>query len=91
MPTIENRTNQLLIVAKNSGPSVFLGPGEGALVPAFEIDGNAKIEKLVRAGALSIKQEVKEEIDPAPGEPQEGAKGPGPKARSKNISDPAIA
>jgi|GEM_PF-2962251 len=89
MPTIENRTKQLLIVEMHGGPSVFLGPGESAQVPAFEIDGNAKIEKLVRAGALSIKQEVKEEIDPAPGQPQEGTKGPGPKARSKNISDPA--
>ena len=54
MLTITNRTRQLLIVDKNSGPSVYLAPGEGAAVPRAEIAGNAKIEKLVRAGALSI-------------------------------------
>ena len=54
MLTITNRTRQLLIVAKNSGPSVYLAPGEGAAVPRNEIDGNAKIEKLVKTGALSV-------------------------------------
>lgn len=54
MPTIENRSNELVIVAKNSGPSLYLAPGEAADVPRAEIDGNQKIEKLVRIGALSI-------------------------------------
>jgi len=54
MLTIENRTKQLLIVAKNSGPSLYLAPGKAAVVPQAEIDGNSKIEKLVRSGALSI-------------------------------------
>ena len=63
MLSIRNRTKQLLIVAKNSGPSVYLAPGEAAVVPRAEIDGNAKVEKLVRTGALSI-GEV--ESQPAP-------------------------
>lgn len=54
MLSIENRTKQLLIVAKNSGPSLYLAPGKAAVVPQAEIDGNSKIEKLVRSGALSI-------------------------------------
>lgn len=54
MLTITNRTRQLLVVGKNSGPSVYLAPGEGAAVPRAEIEGNAKIDKLVRTGALSV-------------------------------------
>ncbi|HEY6215819.1 MAG TPA: hypothetical protein VIW74_04105 [Pyrinomonadaceae bacterium] len=54
MLTITNRTRQLLIVPKNSGSSVYLGPGEGAKMPRTEIDGNTKIEKLVRTGAVSV-------------------------------------
>jgi hypothetical protein len=54
MLSITNQTRQLLIVTKNSGSSVYLGSGEAAEMPRTEIDGNAKIEKLVRTGALSI-------------------------------------
>ena len=60
MLTITNRTRQLLIVAKNSGSSVYLGPGDRADMPRTEIDGNAKIEKLVRAGSLSVAEAVPE-------------------------------
>jgi len=60
MLTITNRSKQLLIVAKNSGPSVYLGPGDAAVMPRTEIDGNAKIEKLVRAGSLSVSEAVPE-------------------------------
>jgi hypothetical protein len=54
MPTIENSSRQLLIVAKNSGESIYLAPGESATVPEAEINGNAKIDKLLRAGAISV-------------------------------------
>jgi hypothetical protein len=57
MPIVENETKQLLIVATNSGPAVYLAPGESVSLPAFEIAGNAKIEKLMRAGALAVKPE----------------------------------
>ena len=66
MLTITNRTRQLLIVAKNSGPSVYLGPGEAAVMPGTEINGNAKIEKLVRAGSLSVAEAVPEAAPEAP-------------------------
>jgi len=69
MAIIENRTKQLLIVAKNSGPAIYLAPGEAADVSASEINGNAKVEKLVKSGALAIKEE---KVEPAHGE----AKGP---------------
>jgi hypothetical protein len=54
MPTIENSSRQLVIVAKNSGESIYLAPGEFATVPQAEINGNAKIDKLVRTGAISV-------------------------------------
>ena len=54
MPTIENCSRQLLIVAKNSGESLYLAPGESAEVALSEINGNAKIDKLVRNGAISV-------------------------------------
>jgi hypothetical protein len=57
MPTLQNRTKQLLIVPRNSGPAVYLAPGEAAELPAFEIDGNAKVEKLQKSGALEVKTE----------------------------------
>lgn len=57
MPNLENASKQLLIVATNSGPAVYLAPGEAAELPAFEIEGNAKVAKLVKAGALAIKGE----------------------------------
>jgi hypothetical protein len=57
MPTVENASNQLVIVATNSGPAVYLAPGESVALPAFEIEGNAKIEKLMKAGALAVKPE----------------------------------
>ena len=58
MPTIENCSRQLLIVAKNSGESVYLAPGESAEVALAEITGNAKIDKLVRNGALSVAEKA---------------------------------
>lgn len=72
MPTIENRSNQLLIVAKNSGPAVYLAPGEAADVSKSEIDGNQKIEKLVRTGTLSIGERAsRAEAESAPGSKRE--------------------
>lgn len=66
---IENRSKQLLIVARNSGPSVYLAPGGTAVVPRAEVDGNSKIEKLVRLGALWIGEPPKKpraESEPRP-------------------------
>ena len=54
MPTIENSSRQLLIVAKNSGESIYLAPGESADVTLAEINGNAKIDKLRRNGHLLV-------------------------------------
>lgn len=71
MLTITNRTRQLLIVAKNSGSSVYLAPGGAAVMPRTEIDGNAKIEKLVRAGSLSVAEAVPEAAPEATGAPAE--------------------
>jgi len=59
MPIMRNRSNQLLIVPKNSGPSIYLAPGEAAVVAGFEIDGNGKIEKLAKSGALALEEEAK--------------------------------
>jgi hypothetical protein len=76
MPTVENETKQLLIVATNSGPAVYLAPGEAVALPAFEIEGNAKIEKLMKAGALAVKEEsqtVSEETQAPSSKP--GSKG----------------
>ncbi|MGH9929222.1 MAG: hypothetical protein ACREA9_08340 [Pyrinomonadaceae bacterium] len=75
MLTIENRTKQLLIIAKNSGPSLYLAPGKAAVVPQTEIDGNSKIEKLVRSGALSIGKATKERsVEAAPPATKEKSK-----------------
>jgi hypothetical protein len=57
MPTVENESKQLVIVATNSGSAVYLAPGEAVNLPTFEVEGNAKIEKLMRAGALGLKEE----------------------------------
>ena len=59
MPNVTNRSNQLLIVSQNSGPSIYLAPGETAVVPGFEIEGNGKIEKLAKSGALAVEEEAK--------------------------------
>ena len=77
MLTITNRTRQLLIVGKNSGPSIYLAPGEGADVPRAEIEGNAKIDKLVRAGVLSVGETAPQPAPVAASEPSsEGASEP---------------
>jgi hypothetical protein len=69
MPIVENRTKQLLIIQKNSGPSIYLAPGEAAELPPSEIDGNAKVEKLAKSGAVSV-------TEPSAKEASEERKGP---------------
>ena len=73
MLTITNRTRQLLIVPKNNGSSVYLGPGERTEMPRTEIDGNTKIEKLVRAGSVSVGEAAPRSVPEAAGqsEPEE--------------------
>lgn len=81
MLTITNRTRQLLIVAKNNGSSVYLGPGDRADMPRTEIDGNAKIEKLVRAGSLSVAEAVPEAVPEAPEAAPESDEEDAPRSR----------
>lgn len=81
MLTITNRTRQLLIVAKNNGSSVYLGPGDAAVMPRTEIDGNTKIEKLVRAGSLSVADAVPEAAPEAPEGAPQPAEEDAPRAR----------
>jgi hypothetical protein len=57
MPILENRSKQLLIVQKNSGPAVYLAPGEKVVVPGHEVNGNPKVEKLRGTGVLVLREE----------------------------------
>jgi len=70
MPSIENRTKQLLIVAMNSGASTYLAPGEATVVAADDISNNAKIEKLVGNGSLSIGEVVEKAASKAAPRPK---------------------
>lgn len=52
---ITNQTKQLLIIALNSGRTLHLSPGKSSEpVNHLEINGNAKIAKLLDSGAVAI-------------------------------------
>lgn len=57
MPILENRGKQLLILQTNSGPAVYLAPGERVVVPGHEINGNSKVEKLKGTGVLMMRED----------------------------------
>jgi hypothetical protein len=53
--TLTNQTKQLLIITLNSGTTLHLPPsGSSAPVEELEINDNAKIAKLLNAGAVRI-------------------------------------
>jgi hypothetical protein len=53
--TITNQTPRLLICMLNSGRTIHLGPAQvSEPIQHLEINGNRKIEKLVRTGYVSI-------------------------------------
>jgi hypothetical protein len=67
--TIRNLAGHLLICALNSGRTIHLGPAEiSEPVDRLELNGNEKIDKLVRARLISI---APSELDGA-AEPQAG-------------------
>lgn len=52
---IVNQSRSLLIVTLNSGMTLHLAPRQSSEpIDPSEIDGNAKIEKLRRAGIVSL-------------------------------------
>jgi hypothetical protein len=55
---IVNRTPQLLIVPLNSGKAVHLAPNETSpLLEHAEINGNAKVEKLLASKSITVVEE----------------------------------
>jgi hypothetical protein len=68
--TIRNQARHLLICTLNSGRTIHLAPSETSQpLQHLEINGNEKIDKLVRTGLVSIatkdveEKEAKEEIE----------------------------
>jgi hypothetical protein len=61
--TIRNQARHLLICTLNSGKTIHLAPSETSQpLQHLEINGNDKIDKLVRTGLVSIAtQDVKDE------------------------------
>lgn len=52
--TIRNRAKHLLIIPLNSGESLYLAPGESSgPVESYELDNNAKVEKMLRDNLIS--------------------------------------
>jgi hypothetical protein len=50
-----NQTKQLLIITLNSGTTLHIPPGASSdQVEELEINGHAKIAKLLQSGAVSI-------------------------------------
>jgi len=63
---IVNRTPQLLIVPLNSGKVVHLAPNETSpLLEHAEINGNAKVDKLLASTSITLVQEKMQEAAPA--------------------------
>jgi len=62
---IVNRTPQLLIVPLNSGKAVHLAPNETSpLLEPAEINGNAKVDKLLASTSITLVQEKMKEASP---------------------------
>jgi hypothetical protein len=64
--TIRNQARHLLICTLNSGRTIHLAPSETSPpLQHLEINGNEKIDKLVRTGLVSIatKKDVEEKED----------------------------
>ncbi len=61
--TLTNRSAYLLIVPLNSGTTLHLSPGQcSGLVDDLEVNGNAKVEKLVNNCQLSIQSVEHEHV-----------------------------
>lgn len=60
-----NQTPHLLIVPLNSGESVHLAPNETSpLIEHAQINGNAKVEKLIARKSIRLVQEKTQETAP---------------------------
>ena len=54
---IANRAKHLLIIPLNSGKTIYLAPDESSRpLEYFEISGNEKVEKLLKANLVTIKK-----------------------------------
>jgi len=74
---IVNRTPQLLIVPLNSGRAVHLAPNETSpLLEHAEINGNAKVDKLLAKNSITLVQEKMQETAAAPAKGRRGATQP---------------
>lgn len=83
---IVNRTPQLLIVPLNSVKAVHLAPSETSLVlERAEINGNAKVDKLLASDSITLVQE--EMPAPAPFvQPEARRRAPEPAEEEKHKS-----
>jgi hypothetical protein len=86
-----NQTPHLLIVPLNSGKSIHLAPNETSpFLEHAQINGNAKVEKLIARKSIRLVQEKTQETAPvAPLEARRKALGPAEGApKSKREKEP---